>query len=120
MVVVGGWTTQRGHEAKITAMHTGRKWGQRPKHTRTNIQAKQTSKQTEDEEKDEVCSEIYFHLFILWLCCLVGPLCQKVERGVHWTFLLYLFSNQPWHSPSIGLSCAKIKGGRRGPPIGRS
>ena len=72
MVVVGGWTTQRGHEAKIPKSlrcpQRG-KWGQRQKdtHKQTNRQAK---KQTEDEGRRTGSTRFYF-IFLLFCGCVI-------------------------------------------------
>lgn len=64
--------------------------GPKRTHTNTHKQAsRQTNKQKIEEEGRGLLGNYYFHLFIylfLWLCSLVGLLCQVLERGMHWTF----------------------------------
>ena len=63
-------------------------------HTNKQAADKQIKRRLSKEEGRGLLGKLFIYLF-LWLCCLVGLLCQKLERGVHWTLFVYSIFSMP-------------------------
>jgi len=87
--VRGPYNTEGPRGGNLCDTHRGKK-DKDKKDTHKNKQAdKRTTKQKIEEEGRGLLGNYYFiYLFILWLCCLVGLLCQNLKGGAHWTFLI--------------------------------